>query len=327
MAAELLADDPAHGGELAWARRRFPAAGAPWLDLSTGINPHAYPFSAPGGTVWTRLPESVDIAALSEVAAVCYGAAGVENVAAVPGVQALIQLLPRLCDPGRVAVVGPTYAEHARAWAAAGHAVEIVSGVSNLVNRFDTIVLTNPNNPDGTRHAPDVLAELGGRVVIDESYADVASEFSLAGRVSGQTLVMRSFGKFYGLPGLRLGFAVAAPEVTARVRDAFGPWPVSGPAVAVGREALADAAWADAMRGQLTGEVSALDAVLAKAGLSVVGGTDLFRLVESHQADAVFERLGDHGILVRRFAEQPGWLRFGLPGCRTSLARLAKALA
>jgi cobalamin biosynthetic protein CobC len=102
---------------------------------------------------------------------------------------------------------------------------------------------------------------------------------------------------------------------------------VSGPAVAVGREALADAAWADAMRGQLTGEVSALDAVLAKAGLSVVGGTDLFRLVESHQADAVFERLGDHGILVRRFAEQPGWLRFGLPGCRTSLARLAKALA
>lgn len=320
-------DDPAHGGELAWARQRFPAAGEDWLDLSTGINPHAYPFSTPAETAWTRLPEPADIKALNEAAAACYGASEARNVAAVPGVQALIQLLPRLCQPGRVAVVGPTYAEHARAWAAAGHAVEIVSGITALGDRFDTVVVTNPNNPDGARHAADALAALGGRLVIDESYADVAPEISLAGRVAGQALVMRSFGKFYGLPGLRLGFAIASSELTARIRDAFGPWPVSGPAVAVGREALADSAWADAMRRRLAGEASDLEGILAKAGLTSVGGTSLFRLVESDQADAVFERLGNHAILVRRFADQPGRLRFGLPGSDAAAARLAEALA
>jgi cobalamin biosynthesis protein CobC len=325
--AAPAADDPDHGGELAWAKRRFSRAGDDWLDLSTGINPHAYPFSAPAQAAWTRLPEAAELAALSEAAAACYGAAGVDNLAPVPGVQALIQLLPRLCEPGRVAVVGPTYAEHARAWAAAGHAVEIVSGISTLGDRFDTVVVTNPNNPDGARHAADELAALAGRVVIDESYADVAPEISLAGHVSAQTVVMRSFGKFYGLPGLRLGFAIATADLAARIRDAFGPWPVSGPAVAVGREALADSTWANTMRERLAGEASDLEGILAKAGLTSLGGTTLFRLVNTPQADAVFERLGNHGILVRRFADQPGRLRFGLPGSDEALTRLASALA
>jgi cobalamin biosynthetic protein CobC len=226
-----------------------------------------------------------------------------------------------------VAVVGPTYAEHARAWAAAGHTVEIVGGIPTLGDRFDTVVVTNPNNPDGARHPADALGALGGRLVMDESYADVAPEISLAGRVAGQALVMRSFGKFYGLPGLRLGFAIAAADLAERIRDAFGPWPVSGPAVAVGRQALADAAWADTMRRRLAREASNLDGILAAAGLTSVGGTTLFRLVESHQADTVFERLGNRGILVRRFADQPGRLRFGLPGSEAAGARLADALA
>ncbi len=324
--AAPAADDPDHGGELAWAKRRFPQAGDDWLDLSTGINPHAYPFSPPAQAAWTRLPEAAELAALSAAASACYGAASTENLVPVPGVQALIQLLPRLCDFGRVAVVGPTYAEHARAWAAAGHVVEIVSGLPSPAAGFDTIVVTNPNNPDGARHEPDALATLDGRLVIDESYADVAPGISFAAQAGGQTVVMRSFGKFYGLPGLRLGFAIAAPALAARIRDAFGPWPVSGPAVAVGREALANSAWASAMRQRLAGEAAVLDGVLAKAGLAVAGGTTLFRLVETPQADAVFERLGEHGILVRRFADQPGRLRFGLPGNEAAAERLADAL-
>ncbi|MDP6951511.1 MAG: threonine-phosphate decarboxylase CobD [Alphaproteobacteria bacterium] len=319
-------DDPDHGGELAWAKRRFPQAGDDWLDLSTGINPHAYPFSPPGETAWTRLPEAAEISTLSEAAAACYGAPGADNVVPVPGVQALIQLLPRLCTLGRVAVVGPTYAEHARAWAAAGHTVEIVGTLLGPADGFDTVVVTNPNNPDGARHTADALAALSGRVILDESYADVAPEISFASRLDGRTVVMRSFGKFYGLPGLRLGFAIAAADLADRVRDAFGPWPVSGPAVAVGCEALADSAWADAMRRRLAIESTDLDSILVEAGLAVVGGTTLFRLIESPQADDVFERLGSRGILVRRFTDQPGRLRFGLPGSEAGAARLAEAL-
>ena len=323
--------EPAHGGALAWARARF-AVADDWLDLSTGINPHPYPFSPPPPEAWTRLPEAAELAALVAVAAARYGAAAA-SCAAAPGVQALIQLLPRLRPPATVAVVGPTYGEHAPAWEAAGHEVSTVAAETPLPGRFAVVVITNPNNPDGARHDRQALlglaAELaarGGWLVVDESYADVAPEISVAADAGEALVVLRSFGKFYGLPGPRLGFALAAPALAARVRAGLGPWPVSGPALAVGIEALADAAWAAAMRERLGREAISLDRILAGAGLDVLGGTALFRWVGTPHAEALFEALGARGILARRFADQPRRLRFGLPGSAAAEARLAAAL-
>ncbi len=321
-----LADALTHGGRLIEARQRWPDAPAPFIDLSTGVNPTAYPFRPPPQSTFARLPEPEEERTLRTAAAAAYGIADPAMVVPAPGSQALIRLLPRLYPPGTVSVLGPTYAEHAAAWADAGHRVEpAVLGEGAAW----AAVVCNPNNPDGRRLPLDDLLGLAARVkllVVDEAFADFDGP-SLAPRlpVDG-VIVLRSFGKPYGLAGLRLGFALAAPATAAALRAALGPWPVSGPAIAIGRQALGDAAWRVAMASRLGSDAERLDAMLTAAGLRIVGGTRLFRLAESDRAQAVAEALGRAGILVRRFVENPRLLRFGLPGQEHEWRRLAIAL-
>jgi cobalamin biosynthetic protein CobC len=197
----------------------------------------------------------------------------------------------------------------------------------------DLVVVVNPNNPDGRIVGRDALLALAdtlapGLLVVDEAFMDVGpSDASLASEVARPNLVvLRSFGKFFGLAGLRLGFALAPPEIAGRLAAALGPWAVSGPALAIGAAALADAAWIAATRMRLAAASRRLDDLLAVAALEAVGGTALFRLVRTPVADALFEHLGAAGIFVRRFAGEPTWLRFGLPGDEPAWQRLAAAL-
>jgi cobalamin biosynthesis protein CobC len=242
-----------------------------------------------------------------------------------------------LVPKGRAAVLGPTYAEHVRAAALAGHKVMEVARLDDLVDA-DLAVVVNPNNPDGRMFGKDELIALaaarrsGGLLVIDEAYIDAgpagpADASLVAGVGGGDVLVLRSFGKFFGLAGVRLGFALAAPRLAHRLAAALGPWAVSGPAIAIGAAALADAGWAAAMRERLARDILRLDRVLAGAGLAPAGGTPLFRLVRAEAAGEVFHHLGRAGILVRRFVEQPSWLRIGLPGDEAKWQRLTSALA
>ncbi|MCR4269017.1 threonine-phosphate decarboxylase CobD [Nitratireductor sp. ZSWI3] len=323
-----------HGGNLAKAAAQFPHAPAPWLDLSTGINPHPYPFSPLPATAYRRLPEEARRAELSAVAADAYGAAHGGCVAAAPGTQILLPLVASLVQPGRAMVLAPTYAEHARAAALAGHRVEDVQAFEQL---FDArlAVLVNPNNPDGRvirrRDILDLVARLearGGLVVVDEAFMDAGPpDESVAGDTgAGGLVVLRSFGKFFGLAGVRLGFAVTSPELAARLTAWLGPWAVAGPALEIGCQALADARWHDAMRRQLAADAGRLDALLLANGIPVSGGTGLFRFLRLADAPGLFEALGRRGILVRRFADRPDCLRIGLPDGMESLHRLEAAL-
>ena len=323
-----------HGGRLEAARRRFPAAPAPFIDLSTGINPHAYPVGDLPAEIFARLPEPEALARLVAAAAGAYGAGDPALLAAAPGTQILIELLPRLWPPKSVAVLGPTYAEYAAAWERAGSAVSRIAALDELGDQKG-VVVCNPNNPDGRIIPPPVLLRLadrmqqrGGLLVVDEAFADLAPEgTSLAPALPHPALILlRSFGKTYGLGGLRLGFALASRERRAVISKALGPWAVSGPAIAVGTRALSDEPWRAAMRARLATEAASLDACLAGAGFAILGGTPLFRLAESPSASAWFEHLGEAGILVRRFEEMPGRLRFGLPGDPASWSRLRAAL-
>jgi cobalamin biosynthesis protein CobC len=138
--------------------------------------------------------------------------------------------------------------------------------------------------------------------------------------------VLRSFGKFFGLAGLRLGFALAAPDMARRLRAQLGPWAVSGPALAIGTQALADRAWIEDTRRRLADGIARLDKILAAANLDIVGGTTLFRLVRAPAAD-LFDHLGRAGIFVRIFRENPTWVRFGQPAAEHDWARLQIAMA
>jgi len=311
-----------HGGDLATARRLFPGAPQPFIDLSTGINPHPYPLPPLGANVFAQLPDSAAQIRLSAIAAQTYGAPSAAHVVCAPGSQILLPLVTGLVPAGRAAVLGPTYSEHARAATQAGHAVLDARDVEELQGA-DLAVVVNPNNPDGRvigkkelLALSDALNVRGGLLLVDEAFMDVGpAEASLAGEIDrGNIVLLRSFGKFFGLAGLRLGFALAAPTLATKLNASLGPWAVSSPAIAIAEQALADAVWIDATRIRLASAAKKLDQLLASADVQVIGGTSLFRLARTPHAKAIFQHLGANGIIVRRFHEHPTWLRFGIPG-------------
>jgi cobalamin biosynthesis protein CobC len=331
------ADEPLlHGGDLDAARRLFPDTPAKtFLDLSTGINPNPYPLPDFAGEAFARLPEATAMVGLTEAAAAAYGAPSPAHVVAAPGTQILAALAAALQPPGRAAILSPTYAEHARVAALAGHSVRHVRDLG-ATGDATLVIVTNPNNPDGRLTARDdlmtVAADLrrrGGFLLVDEAFMDVGPPLaSLAPDVArGNIVVLRSFGKFFGLAGLRLGFALLDPALAARLAAALGPWPVSGPALAVGAKALADAEWIAHTRRALTQAAQRLDVILGAAGLEIMGGTALFRLTRSPAAGALFRHLGRSGIFVRSFPDDPALLRFGLPGGEPEWERLQAAMA
>ena len=304
-----------------------------WLDLSTGISPFSYPVPSLPEEVWSRLPGRVEMDALAKVACAYYRAPGVAHVVAGPGSQAIIERLPELFSDRSIAIVGPTYGGHAAAWKRAGHHVREVANVTDA-GAEEITILVNPNNPDGRTVAPDALAkmceerqEAGGWLVIDEAFGDTEPELGIAGLCgSHNIIVLRSLGKFFGLAGLRLGFAVAPVSVATKLRAALGDWPISGPAIAIGTACLHDKVWQDEQRARLSAAAKRLDALLAGAGLRVAGGTTLFRLVETAEASRLFADLVSHRIYVRRFDYSPDWLRIGVPGDEEAFNRVETAL-
>jgi cobalamin biosynthetic protein CobC len=312
-----------HGGRLSDAHSSWPDAPQPWLDLSTGINPRAW-----RGAVRydrTRLPDPEGLAALEAAAARAFGVQP-NQVAATAGADAALRLLPELIDARDTAIVSPTYGGHAQAWT--GRSVREITPEAVAADPSGCLIVVNPNNPDGRILEADALNLAGARtVILDESFADATPGASLASLASDRLIVLRSFGKFYGLPGLRLGFVVASPRVAARVRDRVGDWPVTAEAIAVGTGAYGDTGWADRARARLVGDARRLDRLLLQSGFEVTGDCPLFRLAVAPDARQRFERLAAQGVLVRPFDHTPDGLRFGLPpaGAWTRLATALEA--
>ncbi|MFT4117638.1 threonine-phosphate decarboxylase CobD [Bradyrhizobium sp.] len=317
-----------HGGNLDQAQQRFGGRAEDWIDLSTGINRQPYPVGDVSLRAWSALPSRAEIETLHQAAHHAYRTRA--PLLALGGAQAAIQLLPQLASRGRARVLAPTYNEYAGVLSAAGWDVEEVADLDALAGA-DLAVVVHPNNPDGRCHAPqDLLALLPriGRLVIDESFADADPHLSLAPEADRQgLLVLRSFGKFYGLAGLRLGFAIGNATDIAALAAMSGPWPVSGAAIAIGRRALRDDAWARDASARLARDCVRLDAMAQAQGWRLVGGTPLFRLYETADAMAVQEKLARIQIWSRVFARNPAWLRLGLPGGDAEWTRLADGLA
>jgi cobalamin biosynthetic protein CobC len=372
-----------HGGKVEAARSLFPDVRAPWIDLSTGISPWAYPYEGIAREAFTRLPDPEAVAALEAAAAAGFGVADPACVVATPGSDLALRLMGRIFAGRRVAVVRPGYSGHLLAWGEAPVTSVAARDIESVVRDHDVVVLANPNNPDGRLigrglllDVAGALAKRAGVLIVDEAFADVMPGESLCGsleRVSN-VVVFRSFGKFFGLAGVRLGFVVAASSgpgrasrrqdsgeaggaraaaelaerviggaVSARVpaanlrsapadhgarafRAAMGDWPVSGPAVAVGTAAYRDLQWQSLQRRRLTATAERLDALLMRAGLTIAGGTVLFRLARCADADAVFKHLAAHGILTRPFASDGTLLRVGLPADEAQWQQLTMAL-
>ncbi|WP_164661756.1 threonine-phosphate decarboxylase CobD [Tropicibacter sp. Alg240-R139] len=308
--AELIDINPRakrdHGGGLAAARQQFGGAPQDWVDLSTGINPAPFPVQGLTAQDWAALPDHDAFEGLVDAARTFWNAPHGAAILPAPGASALIARLPVLVQAARVEITPPTYNEHAAAFSAQGWQVTDQSPAQARV-------LVHPNNPDGRLWSQDDATghEL---TVIDESFCDVTPEASLIHLAEApNTVVLKSFGKFWGLAGLRLGFAIARPDIIARLNDLTGPWAVSGPALRVGTQALHDLAWAEATRIQLACDAERLDTMMTAKGASIAGGTSLFRLYHVDDAKAWQAQLAEHHIWSRVFPYSDTFLRLGLP--------------
>ena len=329
-----LTEQPAHGGRLNAAVQRTGIEHSRWLDLSTGINPHPWPVPELPAAVWQRLPETDD--GLDAVIRRWSGAPPSSAVLPIPGSQAAIQLLPRLRPHSRVGIVSPAYSEHAFWWQAAGHEVIALDhqAIEQQLDELDVLVCINPNNPTGARIEPQrlkqahsKLAERGGWLVVDEAFADGYDGISLIPATGTDGLfVMRSLGKYFGLAGLRAGVLFGPPAVLRGLEAALGPWALSHPARYLMGRALDDHAWQYRTREHLAVESERLRVLLVHYGLPPAGGTLLFQYCPCKSPGAIAQQLEKQALLVRTF-DQPGALRFGLPGSQRQWQHLGQALA
>jgi cobalamin biosynthetic protein CobC len=328
-----------HGGRLGAARSLCPDVPQPWVDLSTGINPRAYPAPRASQRARNRLPEPSGLARLEAFAALAFGVDDPSRVVAIAGTECALRLLPLILNMKAAVIVGPTYGSHADAWTRSGALTQTIGSneIHAHAERAICVTIVNPNNPDGHIIARaqllalhDSLSSHGGTLIVDEAFADVAPQASVAPEAGSadapRLIVLRSFGKFFGLAGLRLGFIVAAPSIAIAIRGLVGEWPVSSDALAAGTAAYADRRWAERERLILQKSADRLDRLLAMSGFELAGGTSLFRLARAADARERFARLLAAGILVRPFDFDARLLRFGLPQGREQWRRLAAAL-
>lgn len=324
-----------HGGRIDAAAHVYPSAPQPWIDLSTGINPIAWPVPQIPLALYQRLPLAGDIAQMTEAAADAYGLPANAAMVPVPGSEIAIRLLPRMLGAGRVGILAPTYGSHAAAWRDAGAEVHELAVLPDPdIYDLETLIVVNPNNPDGRVVARADLAAFaqawtatGRRLIVDEAFADVRTDVSVLAMpdLPVGMVVLRSLGKFFGLAGLRVGFVVVTEPDTSAWCRLLGDWPVSGPACEIATLALRDAAWIAATRARLAADRRRLDGMIGCAGLKLLGGTDLFGLFEAQDGIDLLDHFARAGILVRGFAAAPRHYRFGLPADEAAWRRLEAA--
>ncbi|MEM9387049.1 MAG: threonine-phosphate decarboxylase CobD [Pseudomonadota bacterium] len=327
-----------HGGALDIVRASFPDAPTPWVDLSTGINPWPWPVPPIPEASLHHLPRREAFDACREAMASAFGAP-VDSVLPVPGSELIIRLLPSALGASsrQICLGRATYADHAIAWRAAGAAIREVDDPLSA-DPDEDVVICNPNNPTGQTWEPAALeAAWAARegtdrwLIIDEAYADLTPTRSLAPSGGRDGLViLRSFGKFFGLAGVRLGALIAPGPVIKAVEQLLGQWAVAGPALWLGTRAYADRGWQEQTRQRLQQGQETLDHALHEAAtayqLTIEGGTALFRYVRVRDAHALWFALARSGVYVRRFRWSPHHLRIGLPSDTQGLERLREAV-
>jgi cobalamin biosynthetic protein CobC len=260
----MKAQRPLHGGDLQQASQRFDVPVDQWIDLSTGINPESYPITALDEAAFQQLPyPKPDFiqAAKSYYLGDDNSDLSEQNLLAVSGSQAVIQLLPECLPSLPVLLPQLGYQEHRLQWQQSGAciinypSIEYEASVSFInqslqQNSRQHLVVINPNNPSGLTFSPQqlkvwakCLAE-GAYLIIDEAFMDTQPALSvLSEHFEPNMIVLRSFGKFFGLAGLRLGFVFAHDELIKTFQTRLGLWAINGPAQSIATSAFQDKVW------------------------------------------------------------------------------------
>lgn len=319
-----------HGGKLIAASRLYSIPSDDWLDLSTGLNPHSWIVPIVPMDSWHHLPDRED-----ELASAACRYYGTNNLLPTAGSQAAIQALPLFWRNAQVGILAPSYNEHHKAWLKHGHSIHLLTPdkISTSINSLDVLIICNPNNPTGHRFSCDTLAawlaqlqQKNGWLIVDEAFIDPTPDLSMS-RLSGTPglVILRSFGKFFGLAGARVGFVLGDSQFLLELEDHLGPWPVAGPARWVATRALLDRQWQQSAIKQLRDCSRRLANMLNIYHLTASAGTHYFQWIEDERAAHLYEFLAQRGILTRLFKD-PASIRFGLPRQEADWERLEQAL-
>lgn len=322
-----------HGGGLDKAVEKYGGKKTDWLDLSTGINPNPYPVYGVDPLAWARLPDVKAEQILLDASRKYYNISDGDALCAANGTQAIIDILPLAFKCKRVGIVSPTYNEHAHVWQKNGAYIAEIKRGEKLPNDLDALVVVNPNNPDGSVYETSELVEFAthlkktnGILIVDEAFCDTSPELSIVNDLPKNAIVLKSFGKFFGLAGLRLGFAVANPLLLEKIESHIGIWSVSGPAMQIGARAFADTNWINYAITALKVLSKKQADLLNNIGLQVCGQNPLFVYVSHDKAPLIHEELAKHYILVRPFSQDKTKLRIGICGNKEQLELLENAL-
>jgi cobyric acid synthase CobQ/L-threonine-O-3-phosphate decarboxylase len=315
-----------HGGDLKELARK---AGRPVddiLDFSANINPLGPP-------AWLRAVISRHVeslvhypdpgASLLAEALARRHAVAREELIVGNGSSELLYLLPRALDVERAVIPVPSYIDYANAARVAGLKVKTVplsesNGfkldfglLDSALRDHDVVFLGQPNNPTGflfdaeafrgfVKNHPSTV------FVVDEAFADFVDHYeTLAAKRASNVVVVRSMTKFYAIPGLRLGYAVADADIVKRMKEMQAPWSVNTLARAIGETALGDDEYAQRTRAFVAEQREKLGRALRSIpGLAVYPGRANFLLVRIERPAIAAPQLAElllqrEGIAIR----------------------------
>jgi cobalamin biosynthetic protein CobC len=327
-----------HGGQLEKIKRAYPNQILPWIDLSTGISPYAYTVSDNNiRTIDLKgLPQDHNF--LTQAACEYYGT---KQLSVIPGSMWAIQMLPVIRkltanDQRPVLIPKQGFNEHQKAWAGQGYNIETYDRLPthDQLNRAQACIVINPNNPKGSliemaelTAILNILSASNAWLIVDEAFIDTYHnlKYSMASQANKEGLiVLRSFGKFFGLAGLRLGAILANKEIQTQVSLMLNNWSLSNVAQAIGQKAWLDKAWQVEVKGKLITSGERLQTLFSKLNYKTVG-TVFFQTLYMANAKEFYQYLLSKGIYTRLLDKQEG-LRFGLPNSEPQWERLESVI-
>lgn len=324
---------PVHGGDVSKVAQQFGIPADQILDFSANINYRGLPeraarqlrMDAAEPNTFFRYPDS-DSHQLRDRLSRRLGVTK-DSIIIGAGAAALIMDIVRALRPRHSIALIPAFCEYERAFSAAGSEVRCLPLYEHLDFECDTkalaralhdiradlLILNNPHNPSGAVVDPlrlgrivDAAEKCGTAVLIDEAFIDYAPGFEITARAAIRPglIAVRSLTKFYGCPGLRIGYAVAHPDVARQISDQLPAWAVSTMAMNALDEALCDEEYARSTIDENERERNRLGNALAEMGLRVFNSAANFLFVKldstALQADELRELLvRQHRILIR----------------------------
>ena len=320
----------AHGGLRPAELRALGLDPANVLDFSVNVNPFG---PAPGllAVLSAYDPSSYPDREVSELRTVLAQLNGVdlEQVVVGNGTAELIWIAGHaLLRERRVVIIGPTFGEYRRAAEVVGAQVDelilsppdFTMETADILTRLqaakpDVVFLCNPNNPTGRLLSDPEVAEIAsacapGILILDEAYRAFVTLDPFAPPPAENCVVMRSMTKDFAIPGLRLGYALAAPERAAQLARFQPPWSVSGAAQAAGSAGLAELDYLRQTLEQTRHLAEELQSGLWAIGAQVVSSSTHYCLVDVSAyggGTSWRRRLLPYGLQVRDCTS------FGLP--------------